>query len=528
MNGIKDFGQLLYKSPVGSQSIVAYPINSRAIRSLLDEDDLATAASKHGADAYAVVFYSIQSVYDKRKHKKAKKRAKLLAIEPAPAADGDDAEQASNAEPAAAGDANEPEEPKEERQPEPEPEPEPPIDYKGELLSTMQTTRDVVGALPQVQTKIVKFLMSNLYTQVLEGLKIDANGNPVTAADNDDDAAEAGTEVQPQQQRQQLTGEQVVQVLRESMRSVVFDYVAKNQLKNNDGDDENDQEEDEDEAIHPGTLRSVQASFGATLPALQQYLQHVDVQLQQAQSSAESERELAAMRDKLAVAERKLAAEKRKREQEGQASLRMAEKQLEVTEAYEKAQKQLAKASSDNEKLAEKVKELETFEQGANMMRKLLDSEVEAKNDAIQAFDDLSQLQARFKLTWVPPDACSHCLGCGDKFRMFGSKSKQHCRYCGRHYCKPCSKYEIPLPELGYSSKVRVCNGCFKFKRGVHEADTSSRRPDSNNHGDDDDDSDGLDDLVHDSFGQRGGSNGNRRRSANIGFVDDLSDDDGT
>jgi len=48
---------------------------------------------------------------------------------------------------------------------------------------------------------------------------------------------------------------------------------------------------------------------------------------------------------------------------------------------------------------------------------------------------------------------------------MFGSKSKHYCRYCGRLYCKACTK-EVPIPELGYTDKTRICNACFNFKNG--------------------------------------------------------------
>jgi hypothetical protein len=82
----------------------------------------------------------------------------------------------------------------------------------------------------------------------------------------------------------------------------------------------------------------------------------------------------------------------------------------------------------------------------------------------------------RFKVTWVPKDAVQFCLICGDRFKTFGrhthrppcgapreltashSKSRVHCRYCGRVLCKACVPHEIPLPELG-EPRV-VCDGC--------------------------------------------------------------------
>jgi len=75
----------------------------------------------------------------------------------------------------------------------------------------------------------------------------------------------------------------------------------------------------------------------------------------------------------------------------------------------------------------------------------------------------LQQLQSKYKLTWVPDKAVERCMACRGQFRMFGGKSKHHCRFCGRVFCRECCS-QSTLPEFGYSGKVLVCKPCFEFK----------------------------------------------------------------
>jgi hypothetical protein len=47
--------------------------------------------------------------------------------------------------------------------------------------------------------------------------------------------------------------------------------------------------------------------------------------------------------------------------------------------------------------------------------------------------------------SWAPDDAVSHCNNCHLAFSLFWRK--HHCRYCGRIFCDPCSKWRAKLPR---------------------------------------------------------------------------------
>ncbi|EFO18827.2 lateral signaling target protein 2 [Loa loa] len=63
---------------------------------------------------------------------------------------------------------------------------------------------------------------------------------------------------------------------------------------------------------------------------------------------------------------------------------------------------------------------------------------------------------------WVPDSDCEQCTACGMQFTLV--RRRHHCRNCGRIFCSRCSANSLPLPELGYDKKVRVCNLCFLYK----------------------------------------------------------------
>ncbi|KAM3721291.1 Lateral signaling target protein [Dirofilaria immitis] len=63
---------------------------------------------------------------------------------------------------------------------------------------------------------------------------------------------------------------------------------------------------------------------------------------------------------------------------------------------------------------------------------------------------------------WVPDSDCEQCTACGAQFTLV--RRRHHCRNCGRIFCSRCSANSLPLPELGYDRKVRVCNLCFLYK----------------------------------------------------------------
>ncbi|VDN42280.1 unnamed protein product [Gongylonema pulchrum] len=63
---------------------------------------------------------------------------------------------------------------------------------------------------------------------------------------------------------------------------------------------------------------------------------------------------------------------------------------------------------------------------------------------------------------WVPDSDCEQCTACSAPFTLV--RRRHHCRNCGRIFCSRCSSNSLPLPELGYDRKVRVCNLCFLYK----------------------------------------------------------------
>lgn len=71
-------------------------------------------------------------------------------------------------------------------------------------------------------------------------------------------------------------------------------------------------------------------------------------------------------------------------------------------------------------------------------------------------------LRATVGVRWVPDADCMQCTSCGNAFTMF--RRRHHCRNCGRLFCNRCSSNEMPIPELGYDSNVRVCNLCYLYK----------------------------------------------------------------
>lgn len=71
-------------------------------------------------------------------------------------------------------------------------------------------------------------------------------------------------------------------------------------------------------------------------------------------------------------------------------------------------------------------------------------------------------LRSTVGVRWVPDADCLQCTSCGSAFTVF--RRRHHCRNCGRLFCGRCSANEMPIPELGYDTNVRVCDLCFMYK----------------------------------------------------------------
>lgn len=52
------------------------------------------------------------------------------------------------------------------------------------------------------------------------------------------------------------------------------------------------------------------------------------------------------------------------------------------------------------------------------------------------------------------------------------ARDKHNCRSCGALVCNPCSKTRVPLPSIGITVPVRVCDRCYNDYAGVLAGDS--------------------------------------------------------
>jgi FYVE zinc finger len=53
------------------------------------------------------------------------------------------------------------------------------------------------------------------------------------------------------------------------------------------------------------------------------------------------------------------------------------------------------------------------------------------------------------------------------------ARDKHNCRSCGGLVCHPCSKKRLPIPSIGLTVAVRVCDRCYNDMGGVSATNSS-------------------------------------------------------
>lgn len=56
------------------------------------------------------------------------------------------------------------------------------------------------------------------------------------------------------------------------------------------------------------------------------------------------------------------------------------------------------------------------------------------------------------------------------------ARDKHNCRSCGSLVCEPCSRNRIPIPSIGLTVAVRVCDRCYNDMDGLLSATATSEK----------------------------------------------------
>jgi FYVE zinc finger len=57
------------------------------------------------------------------------------------------------------------------------------------------------------------------------------------------------------------------------------------------------------------------------------------------------------------------------------------------------------------------------------------------------------------------------------------ARDKHNCRSCGSLVCDPCSLNRIPIPSIGLTTTVRVCDRCYNDSNGILNVSTTKQTP---------------------------------------------------
>lgn len=55
------------------------------------------------------------------------------------------------------------------------------------------------------------------------------------------------------------------------------------------------------------------------------------------------------------------------------------------------------------------------------------------------------------------------------------ARDKHNCRSCGGLVCEPCSKNKVPIPSVGITQSVRVCDRCYNGWGSLYDDMGSNR-----------------------------------------------------
>eukprot|EP00457_Paulinella_chromatophora_P002421 gb/GEZN01002426.1/.p1 GENE.gb/GEZN01002426.1/~~gb/GEZN01002426.1/.p1 ORF type:complete len:746 (-),score=195.52 gb/GEZN01002426.1/:214-2451(-) len=317
-----------------------------------------------------------------------------------------------------------------------------------ELVSSFKALNSQVGALGQTQTKIIKNVTKTLYAGLLEDLRPDEEG-----------IATLQTHLQ-----QVVSGWQTLNTSRDSAGTVAtLSSAMKTTLSllrpflTQGG---------------PLTVEGVQGSSPASasidptqLHALQAAMSKKH-QKQLDKVSKEANKEKSKLQKKAQQMESELSEvrlDKEKLRLEIQHLQNTTQQLTQQVAELKKENMAAKKAVAEVDALRRKAEEAKMFEAAVTDMRKMLDNEVEAKQEAYDALTQLSSIQKKLKVTWIPAGSVKNCLSCGDGFSMWGSKAQDYCRFCGRIFCKACCQ-KGKIPELGFNEEVRICNNCVSFR----------------------------------------------------------------